>query len=174
MFPLNIFLNNKYEKGDLELLKVPLGVDPYKFEISIDSNYDTDLFKMNTIIHNKIQTSKGMFCYYCGESASNIIPAFLHNGSGINLWIHTDWRCHTVLCDSCSSYSKKNNVSDEELLGALASINNLYTSNQIKELSVLSKTVFDKDKRKIFSVIDVLLFFKFFMFEITIVLYKCT
>ncbi len=110
MFPLNIFLNNKYEKGDLKVLKVPLGIDPYKFEISVDNNHMEYLSNVKKMTKNKMQMAKELFCYYCGEPASNIIPTFLHNGSVIILWIYTDWRCHTVLCNSCNTYSKKNNM----------------------------------------------------------------
>ncbi|MBV7557567.1 AAA family ATPase [Enterobacter sp. ENT02] len=49
-------------------------------------------------------------CFYCGESDADIVPAFLHDGSGHNLWMFNDIRCSIVLCHQCKSNYGQGNV----------------------------------------------------------------
>lgn len=116
MFPLNIFLNqhetNHFTDDDIKKLTIPSGVDKFKYEIQANIHYH-EILKTAVLVFNKnVFSSKnnGRYCFYCGSPAEITIPAFLHNGSGINLWMFTDWRCTTILCKDCDRHAGKNNV----------------------------------------------------------------
>lgn len=120
MFPLNFFLN-KFKSGFLsdeisEYLKIAPGVDKFKYEIQASEYYYKILnlsisnFEKNVF---NIEDSYGesSYCFYCGQKAEVIIPAYMHNGSGINLWMYKDWRFTTLLCSSCDKHAGKRKVS---------------------------------------------------------------
>jgi len=116
MFPLNIFLNryeeNHFTEEDIEKLKIPSGVDKFAYEIKANKYYYDILEKLKKVIKLNLFSSKynDKYCFYCGSQADIIEPAFFHNGSGINLWMYTDWRCATILCKTCSISAGKSTV----------------------------------------------------------------
>lgn len=116
MFPLNIFLNqhetNHFTDDDMQKLIIPSGVDKFKYEIQANRYYYEILEKAKLVFNKNVFSARNnqKCCFYCGNSAEIDIPAFLHNGSGINLWMFTDWRCTTILCKACNMYAGKNNV----------------------------------------------------------------
>lgn len=116
MFPLNIFLNqhetNHFTDDDIKKLIIPSGVDKYKYEIQANKYYYEILEKAKLVFNKNVFSARNnqKCCFYCGNPAEIDIPAFFHNGSGINLWMFTDWRCTTILCKDCNMHAGKNNV----------------------------------------------------------------
>ncbi|MCQ9095781.1 AAA family ATPase [Vibrio parahaemolyticus] len=101
------------KKYDISLIKtmisVPVGVDKYQWRVRQNEHYKrTNQFLKQEC--NKYLFTPEAYCFYCGEKTWNIIPAFIHDGSGLNLWMRTDWRCSAVICKTCSSYYGSDNV----------------------------------------------------------------
>ncbi len=118
MFPINIFYYPKnkarhFNRKENNILKVPVGIDPYQYEVKVDDKYNYILNKIQDAVKYELSNNNiegRTFCFYCGTKTSNIVPGFLHDGSGLNLWIYSDWRCSSVICETCCNYAGKLNV----------------------------------------------------------------
>lgn len=119
MFSLGFFIrnvNNNFSTEVAKYLKIASGIDKFKYEIQASEYYNKIV---NESIHNfeknnfNIEDSYGesSYCFYCGQKAEVIIPAYMHNGSGVNLWMYKDWRFTTLLCSSCDKHAGKRKVS---------------------------------------------------------------
>ncbi len=108
MFPINIFKCNKGQSR-IKLPTIPIGYDPYQFEILSEKSFYSIIEKIQfhterMLVDYKVEDT---FCFYCGTRTKNIIPAFLHDKSGINLWMYTDWRCSYIICEECCNHAGK-------------------------------------------------------------------
>ena len=103
MFSLGFFIrnvNNNFSTEVAKYLKIASGIDKFKYEIQASEYYNKIV---NESIHNfeknnfNIEDSYGesSYCFYCGQKAEVIIPAYMHNGSGVNLRMYKDWRFTT-------------------------------------------------------------------------------
>ena len=69
------------------------------------------------------------FCFYCGTSTKSIAADYLHNNSGVNLWMLQDWRCSLIICDECNKHS------GGKYINYLRSFDEVPKSNPFKILS---------------------------------------
>ncbi|WP_304543827.1 AAA family ATPase [Sulfurimonas microaerophilic] len=90
-------------------ISVPMGYDPYQFEVTKEFSFDLLYHDMVVYTHKMLHRYDihETFCFYCGSKTDKVIPAFLHDKSGINLWMYSDWRCSYIICDTCCNYAGK-------------------------------------------------------------------
>lgn len=107
MFPIEIFNNEFCGKKDFsssyrKKLQVPAGVDKNQYEIKNEEFKIIADRELNELAREKFSNlASKHYCFYCGTSTQNIISAQLHNGSGFNLWMYTDWRTCAFICKEC-------------------------------------------------------------------------
>jgi predicted ATPase len=109
MFP--IVLNEKISDFQSQLrlgnhYQLPLGCDKYQFEVKAVSEL-YDLMMNNGEMASSYFYQNGSFCFYCGEKTNHIVPCFLQDGSGINLWLLEDIRSSYLICNTCCSHAGK-------------------------------------------------------------------
>ena len=116
MLPIKLF--NQYSELESEehninyldqLLIVPTGLDKYQYEVKQDPKYERAIQEIRLTSRSNLFTPKG-YCFYCGTKTNNVVPAFLHDGSGYNLWMYTDWRCSSIICETCLSHYGSNHL----------------------------------------------------------------
>jgi len=90
-------------------LVLPLGVDPLQYNIKKHSNFTKVLQQIREYQHSHL--SSKMYCFYCGEPDPVFVPGFLHNGSGINVWMYTSITCGSMICKQCNMHAGKSSVS---------------------------------------------------------------
>ena len=92
-----------------QLLSFPTGYDPYQYNVKRDPYYSEALKRITD--SSRVKLSGNIeHCFYCGTQTDNIVPAFFHDGSGINLWIYTDWKCSALICHTCHENYGSSNV----------------------------------------------------------------
>lgn len=112
MFPITVFKNKKHTMNFMgrNIYHFPTHVDPYQFEVSSDNELIYRIERNQSEINVYLSDFQS-YCFYCGEESKNIAPCFLHDGSGINLWLLDDIRSSFVICKTCCNYAGKLNVS---------------------------------------------------------------
>jgi energy-coupling factor transporter ATP-binding protein EcfA2 len=112
MFPITVFKNKKHTMNFMggNVYDFPAHIDPYQFEVSSDKELNHRVERNQSEV-NVYLSDFQTFCFYCGEESQNIIPCFLHDGSGNNLWLLDDLRSSFVICQTCCDYAGKLNVS---------------------------------------------------------------
>tara|TARA_R110001583_G_scaffold26533_16_gene95568 strand:+ start:7807 stop:9717 length:1911 start_codon:yes stop_codon:yes gene_type:complete len=109
---LSIDLNDKSlstKTPNYPRLTVPIGFDKRQWNVKNSKGY----FELCELLneHGKINLiNEKSYCFYCGSKTINIVPAFIHNGSGHNLWMFNDWRTSYVICRECMKYYGDNKV----------------------------------------------------------------
>jgi energy-coupling factor transporter ATP-binding protein EcfA2 len=111
MFPITVFKQNRVNSsaGDYEY-KLPQSGDPYQFEV-MASNALISRTNKNISLTKSVLSEHVTYCFYCGEESKNIVPCFLHDGSGINLWLIDDIRSSFVICKTCTKHAGKLSLS---------------------------------------------------------------
>lgn len=90
-------------------LEVPIGVEKRQWNVKNSELY-LELNKMLSE-HGRISLGReSSYCFYCGSKTNNITPAFLHNGSGHNLWMYEDSSSSYIICLDCMKYYGDNKV----------------------------------------------------------------
>lgn len=92
-----------------EILSLPRNENKYFHNVRNQENFRNAQEYALEIFRNAIESIKSS-CFYCGEYDTSVIPAFLHDGSGSNLWMFNDARCSIVLCYECNRHYGKGNV----------------------------------------------------------------
>ncbi|ELF4906186.1 AAA family ATPase [Vibrio vulnificus] len=87
---------------------LPLGVEKSQFLIKKHDDYELIVDDI-TSTFKEVFGDDNLLCFYCGTPSNNIIPHFLHDGSGRNLWLLNDPNSCSVVCNECrKSYGLKN------------------------------------------------------------------
>ncbi len=87
---------------------LPLGVEKSQFLIKKHPDYEL-IAEDITSAFKAVWGDEDLYCFYCGTPSSSIIPHFLHDGSGRNLWLLNDVNSCSVICNECQkSYGLKN------------------------------------------------------------------
>lgn len=75
--------------------------DKYFYNVKKDSNFK-NVYSQIKMEGEKHLAHGSMPCFYCGSNGANVIPGFLHDTSGYNLWLYYDWRSSVLMCRDCS------------------------------------------------------------------------
>ncbi|OBS96136.1 hypothetical protein A9257_11990 [Vibrio cyclitrophicus] len=84
-------------------LEVPIGLDKRQWNVKHSEGY-TALYELLSEYGKSNLTIETSYCFYCGSKTTNIAPAFIHNGSGHNLWMFNDWRTSYIICLDCMKH----------------------------------------------------------------------
>ncbi|MFA0035775.1 AAA family ATPase [Vibrio chagasii] len=90
-------------------LKVPTGIDQRQWNVKNSEGY-RELYDLLHKYGKSNLTRESSYCFYCGSKTTNIVPAFIHNGSGNNLWMFNDWRTSYIICLDCMKHYGDNKV----------------------------------------------------------------
>lgn len=110
MFPISIFEKQRTNSIG-KSFNLPLGTDLNQIELRREDQFK----EIRSNLRHKsskilLREFSRIYCFFCGEIAEHVLPAFLHNYSGVNLWMYQDWRCSFVLCKACNAHSGKESV----------------------------------------------------------------
>jgi AAA15 family ATPase/GTPase len=111
MLPINIDVLNVTHRlpNRNEVLSVEFKENKYFHNVKKQENYiyardySLEIYK-ETILNVSAP------CFYCGSDGTETMPAFLHDGSGHNLWMYNDIRCSISICRVCNANYKGGNV----------------------------------------------------------------
>lgn len=105
MFPISIFERQRPYK-EKPSFSFPTGTDLNQVELRREPHFETIIERLKN--HSSkafLKEFERVFCFFCGEETEKVVPAFLHNFSGVNLWMFQDWRCSFAICTACNSHS---------------------------------------------------------------------
>ncbi|EIF8963176.1 AAA family ATPase [Vibrio parahaemolyticus] len=85
---------------DEEKFRIISDVDKYYYNVKKEPNFDLVLSQQKTKALKQFSNDR-MPCFYCGSHYAKLIPAFLHDTSGYNLWLFYDWRSSILMCKRC-------------------------------------------------------------------------
>lgn len=85
-----------------------IGVELFQYEVKALEAFKSIFIDLKKAFESMVDFD--CYCFYCGDRTRNIVPGFLHNGSGVNLWMYSDIKCSSVICDECNMYSGKNSI----------------------------------------------------------------
>ncbi|MFA0690611.1 AAA family ATPase [Vibrio splendidus] len=83
------------------VVHLPIGVP--KFQYSLKNDPNNKLLDPIYNLNDDPKLSQDSYCYYCGSKATVIHKAFLHDGSGFNLWMLSEPTTYYPLCSDCHS-----------------------------------------------------------------------
>lgn len=98
MLEINVF---NEENIDRNCIDIPPDIDEYQYNFKSNKNYKIFYKNIKNITRNMLSIYPQLYCFYCGTQSSNIIPAYFHDNSGLNIWMWSDWRCSAIICEDC-------------------------------------------------------------------------
>lgn len=113
---LPIYLDLEVVQHELPCVVLPADFqinDPYRFDIRKEPLFErllTETKEYTRLNWRPYASSSNNFCFYCGTASQNIVPAFLHDRSGHNLWMYRNLNSSMVICDTCLKHYGHTNI----------------------------------------------------------------